>query len=84
VDMAAGVVTVSPVFSWRETEFAADYGAKADKTYASRSPIERAVLAFIEPHLLFSEQEFLRKNAFRMAFREFDWRLNDLTGGRRD
>lgn len=84
VDLTGGVVTLSPVFSWREAEFAAGFAAKADPTYSSRSPIERAVLALIEPHILFSEQEFLRRNQFRMAFREFDWRLNDLTGGRPD
>lgn len=83
-DPATGVLTVSPIFSWREPEFARGYADKAEAVYASRSPVERAVLAFIEPHILASEREVLRENRFRVAFREFDWRLNDLTGGRRD
>ena len=46
--------------------------------FQQRSPLERAVLALIEPHLFGAEAEFLEKNAFRMTFQEFDWRLNDL------
>ena len=49
--------------------------------FAQRSPIERAVIAFITPHLLPSEKELVRKNEFKMTFLEMDWRLNDLTGG---
>jgi hypothetical protein len=26
--------------------------------------------------------EFVRKNTFQLAYEPFDWRLNDLTGGR--
>ena len=48
--------------------------------FASRSPIERAVLAFVEPKLLTTEREFLGKNQFKVAFKPFDWTLNDLTG----
>jgi hypothetical protein len=84
LDMSGGVLSVSPIFSWREAEFVAGVADKADAAYAARSPLERAVLALIEPHMFFSEREFLRQNTFRMAFHEFDWRLNDLTGGRRD
>ncbi len=58
------------------------YGGKADERFAQRSPIERAIIAFITPHLLPLEKEFVEKNKFRVTFQEFDWRLNDLTGGR--
>ena len=34
--------------------------------------------------LLPLEREFVQKNEFRVAFQPFDWRLNDLTGGRVD
>ena len=47
--------------------------------FQQRSPLERAVLALIEPHSARSEAELLEKNAFRMTFQEFDWRLNDLS-----
>ena len=33
------------------------------------------------PHVLRLEKEMLQKNQFKVEFRQFDWRLNDLTGG---
>ena len=42
--------------------------------------IERAVLAFVEPRLLTTEKEFVAKNTFQVAYKPFDWTLNDLTG----
>ena len=35
------------------------------------------------PHLFPSEREFLALNTWQMMFGEYDWRLNDLTGGAR-
>lgn len=84
LDTTADVLAVSPVFSWREAQFVAAFAGKADPVYAGRSPIERALLGFLEPHFLFSERAHLRRNSFRVAFDEFDWRLNDLSGGRPD
>jgi hypothetical protein len=80
IDPQAGVLSVSPVFSWREAAFVSTFADRADAIYASRSPLERAVLGLISPHTVRSEAEFLRANAFRMQFHDFDWRLNDLTG----
>src|SRR5262249_51569857 len=80
VDRGSNQLTVNPMFSWREQAFIASYADKAPKAFASRSPLERAVLALIEPLLKPSETEFLAQNQFRMAFGDFDWRLNDLTG----
>lgn len=80
VDPIANHITVSPIFSWREAEFVAAYNVGPGR-FAARSPIERAVVAFIEPHLLPGELEFLEKNEFAVRFHDFDWRLNDLTGG---
>jgi hypothetical protein len=48
---------------------------------SQRSPIERAIVAFVMPRLLPLEKEFVQKNEFRVAFQTLDWRLNDLTGG---
>ncbi|MCA1586492.1 MAG: DUF547 domain-containing protein [Acidobacteria bacterium] len=84
LDTSAGVLSLSPIFSWREAPFVAAFADKADVAYAARSPIERAALALLEPHVLFTEREYLRRNSFTVSFHEFDWRLNDLTGGRRD
>ena len=84
IDRGQGTISVTPILSWREAEFAAAYDSGASGAFAQRSPIERAVVAFITPRLLPLEKEFIQKNAFRVVFHAFDWRLNDLTGGRID
>ena len=84
IDKLTGKVTVTPIISWREAEFVKAYDKGAEGPYAQRSPIERAVLAFIIPHLFRIEKEFVENNAFKMSFHTLDWRLNDLTGGRND
>jgi hypothetical protein len=73
-------VSVSSVFSWREASFVQAYAGQAPPAFAMRSPIERAVLAFIQPRLLGFERNFLQANQFRMDYIPFDWHLNDLTG----
>jgi hypothetical protein len=80
IDPANELVNVSSVFSWRSQDFITAYANRAPAAFASRSPIERAVLGFVEPKLLTTEKEFLAKNSFKMAFKPFDWSLNDLTG----
>jgi Protein of unknown function, DUF547 len=79
VDQTANVLEVSPIFSWREDAFVATFADKAHRVFEQRSPLERAVLALIGPHLVTSEVEFLEKNDFRMTFNAYDWRLNDLS-----
>jgi hypothetical protein len=79
IDPAANQLSVSPIFSWREAAFVASLAEKADALFKDRSPLERAVLALIEPHLVGAEADFLEKNSFRMVFQDFDWRLNDLS-----
>jgi hypothetical protein len=80
VDRTANEVRISAIFSWRQKEFVAAYADRADKMFASRGPIERAVLALVWPRLLTTERDFLEKNEFKVIFRQFDWTLNDLTG----
>jgi hypothetical protein len=82
VDRVANRVSVTPLFSWREADFVAAYAAAADPMFATRSPIERAILALIDSHLFPSERAFLRENRFELRFHEFDWRLNDLGAAR--
>ena len=84
IDQGANTVVLSPLFSWREKDFVAGFAGKAEPVFDTRSPIERAVLAMALEHLFRSEQTWLRENQFRMEFGEYDWRLNDLTGGRID
>ena len=80
VDVANERLSVNPIFSWREPIFTRALSERAPAVYASRSPIERSVLALIDPLLVPNEAEFIRKNTFRMVFHDFDWKLNDLTG----
>ena len=80
VDRSGNKVVITPIFSWREKEFVAAYGGTASQAFSSRSPLERAALAFVDPRLLTIEREFLEKNEFQVTFRTFDWTLNDLTG----
>jgi hypothetical protein len=80
IDRDANKVLVSSIFSWREKAFTAVYTDKAPAAFSSRSPIERAVLAFVQPKLLTIEKDFLAKNTFQVVYRPFDWSLNDLTG----
>jgi hypothetical protein len=80
VDGAQKQLRVSSIFSWREKEFDAAFADKAPPVYADRSPVERAVVAFVSPHLLPSERTELEKNVFKMQYIPFDWTLNDLTG----
>jgi hypothetical protein len=81
VDKLTNTISVTPIISWREADFIAAYD-KADPVFAQRSPIERAIITFIRPHLLPLEKELIQKNEFKIVFHEMDWRLNDLTGGR--
>jgi hypothetical protein len=81
IDPSAGTISVSPILSWREAMFVSAYADDADARFAQRSPIERAIIAFILPNLLPGERELVLRNDFRVAYHEYDWRLNDLTGG---
>ena len=80
VDVANERLSVNALFSWREDIFTKGLAAGALPIYASRSPLERAVLSLIDPLLVPTEAEYLRKNTFRVSFHDFDWKLNDLTG----
>jgi hypothetical protein len=80
-DALAGKVSVSPILSWRAPPFIAVYADKSSDL-PKRTPIELAVIGFIRPYLLPAEEELIQKNTFQLDYLEFDWRLNDLTGGR--
>ena len=83
VQQLTGKVSISPILSWRAAEFIKKY---ADNSFdlPKRQPIELAVIGFLRPHLLDAEEAFIRKNTFQLTYEPFDWRLNDLTGGRPD
>jgi hypothetical protein len=79
VDELAGTLSVSPIFSWRAKAFIDAY---ADKSLdmPGRTPIELAVVGFLKPFLLKSEREYLEKNTWKLAYLDFDWKLNDRAG----
>jgi hypothetical protein len=83
IDRTAGRVLVTPIVSWHDQAFIAAYdhlSGNGDAIFASRSPIERAIIMFIRPNLLPLEKEFLQNNQFEVRFHDMDWHLNDLTG----
>lgn len=77
IDEAANQMTVTPLVSWHQPDFVAAYD-DPQGPFATRSPIERAILAFVRPNLLPIEQEFVQQNTFKVVFGQFDWTLNDL------
>jgi Protein of unknown function, DUF547 len=82
-DRDAGVISTTPILSWSQDQFVAAYDKEGSGgKFGARSPIERALIAFVLPHLLSLEKEFVERNQFKVTFHDFDWRLNDLTGGR--
>ena len=85
IDQLTNSLGVSAIIGWREAAFVAAYdrAGGSDGVFASRSPIERAAIAFVQPHLFPSEREYLSRNTFKVMYLPFDWSLNDLTGGRR-
>jgi hypothetical protein len=80
IDREQNKVNASPIFSWREQDFVSAYGNAVNEPFQERSGIERAVLGFVWPRLLTTEKEFLQKNQWEMAFKPYNWALNDLTG----
>jgi hypothetical protein len=80
IDRAANRVKVSSIFSWRQEPFAAAYAAGAPPVFASRTPIERAIVSLLEPSLVTRERDLVMANQFTIEFIPFDWTLNDLTG----
>ena len=82
IDRVTGELRLSAVIGWHEEEFAGAYASAAAGMFAQRSPIERAAVALVRPHLYPLEQQFIERNQFVVRYMDFDWRLNDLTGGR--
>jgi hypothetical protein len=79
VDPLAGTLSVSPMLSWREKAFVDVYKDKS-MDLPGRTPIELAVVGLIEPYLLPFEREYLKKNSWKLAYLDFDWKLNDRAG----
>lgn len=80
VDPQGDEIVVNAVIGWHSERFASSFvGSDDDGT--GRTLVERAIVALIAPVLFQSERNYLAENTYRLSYREFDWRLNDLTGG---
>ena len=62
IDRNGNKILASAIFSWREKEFSATYATKAPAAFATRSPIERAILSLVEPKLLAAERQLFAQN----------------------
>lgn len=80
IDRTLEQISITPILSWHSADFAAAYDPGADGPFGQRSPIERALVAFITPHLFPLEREFVQQNRFSVTYHPFNWALNDLTG----
>ncbi len=83
IDHAANTVRVSAMFSWRRAEFVEAYALQSGNAFAKRSPLEKAVIAFISPRIVSAERDFLARNQFKVQYLPFDWSLNDLATRKR-
>lgn len=81
IDRLAGTLSVSPILSWRGKAFVDAFSGKS-MDLPGRTPLERAIIGFIEPYLLPAERDFLKENTFKLAYLDFDWKLNDRAGVR--
>lgn len=81
LDQFGRELRVSAIFGWREAEFV-EALSEREWMDVGRSALESAILQLIEPELFPTERDFLRENDFVLSYHAFDWRLNDLTGGR--
>ena len=82
LDRGQNELAISAVIGWHQQEFVAAFGG-GDPRFEARSAVERAAIALLAQHLYPSARQFLERNEFRVRYKEFNWRLNDLTGGRR-
>jgi hypothetical protein len=79
LDRGLNQLKVTPLIGWREALFIKTFGGDAAR-WADRTPIERAVMTMVYPHLYQREQELLMSTRLQMVYGQFDWQLNDLTG----
>jgi hypothetical protein len=77
-DREANKLWANQIFAWREKDFILRYATSPRSALERRKPIERAVIAFVEPTLLSTEREVVKSNTFQLAYQRFDWSLNDL------
>ena len=80
LDQQGRTVEVTSIFGWHAAAFEKHVPADAVGPWANRTPLERAIITMLAPHLFTAERDFLRGNTFQLKYRDFDWTLNDLGG----
>jgi hypothetical protein len=80
IDRGLDTLKVTPLVGWREAHFVRTFAGAPEQRWPGRSPIERAVMTMVYPHLFPREQEVLMRDTLKMVYGEFNWQLNDLTG----
>ena len=78
IDQQARTIEVTSIFGWQAAAFEKHFSGPASGPWANRTPLERAIVTMLVPHLYRAEQDFLRANTFQLKYRDFDWTLNDL------
>lgn len=79
INRGLNTIKVTPLIGWHEAQFIRTFGDR-EKRWGDRSPIERAVMSMVYPHLFPREQELLIQSTLKMVYGDFNWQLNDLTG----
>jgi hypothetical protein len=79
INRGLSTLKVTPLIGWREAHFIRTFGER-EQRWPDRSPIERAVMGMVYPHLFPREQELLLQSTMKMVYGEFNWQLNELTG----
>ena len=81
IDRRNRVVRLSALFkpAWRGKAFVSRYGT--DKKFKERDAETRAALSFITGYLSRDDAYFLEVENYALEYINFDWRLNDRSGG---
>ncbi len=81
IDRGNKVVHLSALFkpAWRGKAFVPRYGT--DKKFKERGAETRAALSFITGYLSREDVYFLEVENYALEYINFDWRLNDRSGG---
>jgi hypothetical protein len=77
IDRERKTVAISPIFRWFADDFLR-YGEGGEQGWFSSgaSAAERGVLGFISTYLDRDDAEFLRTGSYSVAYRPYDWSLN--------
>lgn len=79
IERGEGKVYLSSIFKWFGEDFIKTYGT-SDR-FAGKSDVERAVLNFVNRYVDESDRDFLLRGTYKIEYLDYDWSLNEQTGG---